>query len=112
MFAQAGFENQTTFTDCFEPLALNIGAAIVSSQIAKHLLALEDRCRSDLTWTGSIRGDVGPIPTFWQTHFRCARRKSLGLRPQKRETLQADMLRGFAIGACYSRSHFASSRAQ
>jgi hypothetical protein len=34
------------------------------------------------------------------------------LRPNKRELLEPGVLYRFAVAACYSRSHFASSRAQ
>src|SRR6266496_2672461 len=112
MYAQARFENLATFTDCFESLPRRISAAIVSSQIAKHLFAFEDRSRSNLFRLRSTRGDVGSIPAFWQTHFHCAYGKSLCLRPQKCEALQPGVLICFAVAACHPRSHFASSRAQ
>jgi hypothetical protein len=98
--------------DCFETSARGLALAIVSSQITKRLFALKDRRRSNLFLLPAVRGYVGPIPALWQTHFHCARGKSMRLRPQERESLQAGMLRGFTIGVCYSRSHFASSRAQ
>jgi hypothetical protein len=36
----------------------------------------------------------------------------LRLGPHQREPFQPDMSLGFAVRICYSRSHFASSRAQ
>src|SRR5215472_14878695 len=112
MCAQARFENLATFTDCVEPLAHVIGAAIVSPQIAKHSFAFEDCCRPDLFCLRSICGDVGTVRAFWQAHLHCAGGKPLRLRPQKCEPFQPSMALVFTLSACYSLSHLASSRAQ
>src|ERR1700746_3701744 len=112
---------------------------IVSPQVAERLFTFENRCRSSLFSLPSMAGHVGTVPTVWQSYFHRARGKSVRLRPNKRELLQtrvcfrfvarlfgvrrhvaafdcADMSAqskvGFAVAACYSLSHFASSRAQ
>ena len=44
MRAEAGFENLTTITDCFDSLPGGLAMTVVSSQIAQRLFAFEDRC--------------------------------------------------------------------
>ena len=112
MCSEAPFEKLAALPNRFESLAGGIALAIVSPQIAERLFAFKDRGRSNFLGRPSIRSDVGAIPAFWQTHFHCARGIALGLRPQKRESLQSRVSLSFAAGVSYSRSHLASSRAQ
>src|SRR5438046_653388 len=111
MGAKALFEKLTALADRFELLASSVTHAIISPQIAQRLFTFEDCCRSNFLRRQSVRGDVGTISAFWQTHLHCARCVSLGLRPQKRQALQSSVSLRFAA-ALYSRSHLASSRAQ
>ena len=112
MRAQACFKNLATLTDCFEPLARGLAVAIVSSQIAKRLFAFEDRCRSNLfrarryAATSARYRHCGKLTSIAHAENPCA----CAQRNARRFRLR--MLRGFAVAACYSRSHFASSRAQ
>ena len=112
MCAEARFENLATITNCFESVACGLAVTVVSSQIAQRLFAFEHRCRSNLLRDRPIAGHVGAISTSGQSHFHRARGKSVPLRPNKRELLKPGVLCCFAVAACYSRSHVASSRAQ
>jgi hypothetical protein len=112
MCAEAIFEKLAALANRFEPLAGGVALAIISPQIAERLFTLKDRCGSNSLGRQSIRRDVGTIPALWKTYFHCARRIALGLRPKKRQALQPGVPLSFAVGAFYSRSHLASSRAQ
>ena len=112
MCAEARFEKLAALANRLELLAGVIALAIISSQIAKRLFTLKNRCGSNPLRRQSIRSNVGTIPAFWQTHFHCARGIAVGLRPEKRQPLQPGVSLSFAAGAFYSRSHLASSRAQ
>jgi hypothetical protein len=109
--AKMRFENLPPFTDRLEPAAANFAIAIIAPQVAERLFAFKNRCRSNLPALTAIGGHISSIPASWQTHFDRAHRKSLRLRPHHREPFQPGVSRGFTISA-YSRSHFASSRAQ
>ena len=61
MHSQIVFEDLTAMANRIEKLASALAAAIVSSQIAKRLLAFKDRRRSKLFWQRSIGSDVGAI---------------------------------------------------
>src|SRR5262249_12563523 len=110
--AQARFEKLAAFTDRFESPVRRLAVAIVSSQIAERLLAFEYCCRSNLLRVWPVTDHVGAIPALWQTHFHRACQKAVRLRPNKCELFQPCVLRRFTAAACYSRSHFTSSRAQ
>jgi hypothetical protein len=112
VFAEAPFEKLAALGNCFELLAGGVALTIISTQIAERLFTLKDRYRSNFPRRQSICDDVGTIPAVWQTHFHRARGIALGLRPKERQPLQPGVSLSFAAAAFYSRSHFASSRAQ
>ena len=64
MHTQARFENLAALANGLEALARGITMTVVSSQIAKRLLAFEDRCRSNLFRLWPIGGHIGAIPTL------------------------------------------------
>jgi hypothetical protein len=126
MRAETRFQNLATVTDRVEPLTRGLAATVVSSQIAQRLFALKHRrfaglearrpsqagCLTSAFRHRPIAGHVGAISASGQSHFHRARGKSVRLRPNKRELLEPGVLCGFAVATVYSRSHFASSRAQ
>jgi hypothetical protein len=112
MHTQARFENSAALANILEALARDIAMAVVSSQIAKRLLAFKDCRRSNLFRLRPIGSHIGAIPRLRQGHFHRASGIAMRLSPEKSETLESGMPRGFAVGVSYSRSHLASSRAQ
>ena len=85
MCPEMRFENVTTITDRFEPLARAITTAIVASQIAQRLFTFEYRGRSNLFRDRPVTGHVGAISAPGQSYFHRARGKPVRLCPNKRE---------------------------
>jgi hypothetical protein len=109
---QARFENLAALADCFEALARRLAAAIIPSQIRERLLAFKNRCRSDRFWMWPISGYVGAISALRQPDFHRASGIAVRLGPEKCETFQPSVPRGFPLRVRYSDTHFASSHAQ
>jgi len=85
MHSQIVFEDLTTLLKRVEEFASALAVAIILSQIAKRLLAFENRCRSILFRQWSIRRDICAISASRQTDFHCAGRVAMRLRPEESE---------------------------
>jgi hypothetical protein len=81
MCAEARFEKLAAPRNFFEPLVSRLALAVISSQIAKCLFTLKDRCGPNLPGRQPIRGDIGAISTLGKTHFHSARGIPLTLCP-------------------------------
>ena len=95
MHSQIVFEDLTTLAKRVEEFASALAVAIILSQIAKRLLAFENRGRSTLSSISAIRCYVSEIATFRQPNFERTGGITLCLRPQKSQPLQPQMGRCF-----------------